>query len=118
MESQDKAGDGNLLDIDTFMSVDLRVGLIREVEDHPGADRLYIMKVDTGDRVRQIVAGLKPYMPPEELLGSRVVVVRNLQPARLRGEVSEGMILASDNGEGGVRLVRASDSASPGDRVR
>lgn len=118
VESQDKAGDGNLLDIDTFMSVDLRVGLVREVEDHPGADRLYIMKVDTGDRVRQIVAGLKPYMPPEELLGSRVVVVRNLQPARLRGEVSEGMILASDNGEGGVRLVRASDSASPGDRVR
>ena len=110
--------DGNFLEFDNFMSMDLRVGLIIEVEDHPGADRLYLMKVDTGDRVRQIVAGLKPYIPREELQGSRVVVVRNLKPAKLRGEISEGMILASDNGEGGVHLVKASEDSRPGDRVR
>jgi methionyl-tRNA synthetase len=121
-ESEDKTEnggeEGNLLNIDDFMAMDLRVGLIEDVEDHPGADRLYLMKVDTGDRVRQIVAGLKPYISRDELLGSRVVVVRNLKPARLRGEVSEGMILASDDGEGGVRLVRAAPGAGPGDRVR
>lgn len=116
--TQKDGEEGNLLDIEAFMAMDLRVGLIKEVEDHPGADRLYLMKVDTGDRVRQIVAGLKPYLGRDELLGSRVVVVRNLKPAKLRGEVSEGMILASDNGEGGVHIVRAAPDANPGDRVR
>ena len=86
---------GDEITIEEFKRVKLVVGKVLEVADHPGADKLCIMKVDTGDRVRQLVAGLKPYMNVEELQGMEVVVVANLRPAVLRGERSEGMLLAA-----------------------
>jgi len=105
------------LPFDRFMEIDQRIGIIREVHDVQGADKLYRMLVDTGDSTRQLVAGMKPYYTEEELIGRKVVVVVNLEPAKIRGVISDGMILASD-GPGGVHLLAPSDSAEPGDRVR
>lgn len=84
--------------IDQFKELNLRVAKILEVNAHPNADRLYVIKVDLGTEQRQIVAGIKAYHTPEQLLGKSVVVVAGLQPAVLRGVESQGMILATGVG--------------------
>ena len=90
----------DLINIQEFARVQLRVGRVLDVRDHPNANKLYIVDVDLGPELgkRQLVAGLKPYMPPEALKGTLVVVVTNLEPAILRGERSEGMLLAAQDG--------------------
>lgn len=80
---------------DEFKKMDVRIGKVLSVENHPKADKLYILKVDIGSEVRQIVAGLRPYMGPERLLNKHIVMIVNLQPAILRGVQSNGMILAA-----------------------
>ncbi len=82
------------------------VGKIIEVRDHPGADALYLMKVELGEKLgrKQVVAGLKKYYSPKELVNRRVVFVANIKPARLRGELSEAMVLAADDTENVVLL--------------
>ncbi len=79
-------------------ALDLRVAIVSEVKDHPQADKLYILKIDLGSEQRQLCAGLKPYYTKEELLGKHLVVVTNLKPTKLRGELSQGMLLAADSG--------------------
>jgi len=75
---------------------DLRTAIIKEVSEHPEADKLLKIKVDLGKEQRQIVAGLKPYYKdPQELVGKSIIVVTNLKPAKLRGEISQGMLLAA-----------------------
>jgi methionyl-tRNA synthetase len=101
---------------DEFSRMDMRVGLIREVHDIDGADKLYRLIVDMGDHSRQLVAGMKPFYPREELMGRKVVVLVNLRPVTLRGVKSEGMVLASD-GEG-VFLLDPGQEAEPGDTIR
>ncbi|RKY15261.1 MAG: methionine--tRNA ligase, partial [Planctomycetota bacterium] len=93
------------ISFEEFLRIEMRVGRVESVEDHPGADRLYILRVNIGDRTIQTVAGLKPYMSKEALKGRLVVVVVNLEPAMLRGVRSEGMILAAQEGERVVLLV-------------
>jgi methionyl-tRNA synthetase len=83
----------------------LRVGKIISVGNHPNADSLYLMKVDFGSLgVRQVVAGLKKYVPVDKLLNHKAVFCVNLKPAKLRGEMSEAMILAADDKEHVVPL--------------
>nr|MCS5533408.1 methionine--tRNA ligase subunit beta [Candidatus Poseidoniaceae archaeon] len=107
------------LDFETFMQVDLRVGKILNVEDHPNADRLYVVKLDDGSGVeRTICAGLKQYYQPEEMVGKSVVFVANLKPRPLRGVTSEGMMLAADDGQDGVRLVTIDGDIATGSQVR
>jgi methionyl-tRNA synthetase len=80
-------------------SLDLRIAVVTDVHDHAGADKLWILCVDLGTEKRQLCAGLKPYYPKkEDLLGRHLVVVTNLKAARLRGELSQGMLLAADDG--------------------
>lgn len=82
-----------------FQKLELKVGRIVEVSDHPNADKLFVMKFDVGGGdIRQSVAGLKGHYTAEELTGKAVVVVTNLQPARLRGVESQGMLLAAEAG--------------------
>jgi len=77
-------------------NLDLRVGKVLEVNDHPDADKLYILTVELGeDETRTLVAGLKNYYGKEELLGKNLIIVCNLKPAKLRGVVSRGMLLAA-----------------------
>ncbi len=98
-----------------FSVVDLRVAEVKEVKDHPNADKLYVLKIDLGSEERQLVAGLKKYYTPEELLGKHLVVVCNLKHAKLRGVESQGMLLAADNGED-VKILEA-PSSKPGSSV-
>jgi methionyl-tRNA synthetase len=97
--------------------VDLRVGKITEIIKHPKADKLFIEQVDMGDKTLQIVSGLVDHYTAEELLGKHIVVVTNLKAAKLRGELSQGMVLAAEDAEGTVGLVFA-PQAKPGERVR
>ncbi len=90
-------------------SLDLRVAVVTEVNDHPQADKLYVLKIDLGSEQRQLCAGLKPHYPKDELLGKHLVVVTNLKPAKLRGELSQGMLLAGDSGSV-VGVLNAPDS--------
>ncbi len=76
--------------------VDLRIGKIKKVKEHPNADKLYVTRVDIGDEERTLVAGLKPYYKKEEMEDKKVVVLANLEAATLRGIKSEGMMLAAE----------------------
>lgn len=112
---QDKAG---LISIDEFAKVQLRLGKVLEAGAIKGADKLLKLKVDLGeDQPRQIVAGIAQHYRPEELVGRQVVVVANLKPAKLRGEISQGMVLACV-AEGRVRLVAPEEELPPGSVVR
>ncbi|MEC8708021.1 MAG: methionine--tRNA ligase [Candidatus Thermoplasmatota archaeon] len=107
------------LDFETFMEVNLRVGRITSVADHPNADKLYVVKLDDGTAEgRTICAGLKEYYTPEEMEGKSVVFVENLKPRPLRGITSEGMMLAADDGAGCVKLITVDGDVSPGSQVR
>ena len=107
------------LEFETFMEVELRVGKIVNVEDHPNADRLYVVKLDDGtESQRTICAGIKEYYSSEDLMGKTVVFVANLKPRPLRGVVSEGMMLAADDGDGAVKLVTIDGDISTGSLVR
>jgi len=109
-------GSYRLLNPTDLSALNLKVGRVTEVLDHLGADKLYILKVDLGSETRQLCAGLKPYYPDRgDLLGKHLVVLTNLQPAMLRGEPSEGMLLAGDDGRD-VGILNPQRS-KPGDQV-
>lgn len=90
--------------IDEFKNFQFVVAQIKEVKEHPNADRLYVLKVDTGTEIKQLVAGIRNSYTPEQLIGRRVVVVNNLEPAVIRGEESRGMILAASD-ENGISVL-------------
>ena len=85
------------IDFETFTRIDLRVGTITAAEHHPDADRLLKLHLDDGsDQGRQICAGVRAwYAEPSALVGTQVVFVANLEPRTIRGEISQGMVLAS-----------------------
>ena len=80
---------------DDFAKVDLRVATVTAAELHPNADRLLKLQVDLGFETRQICAGIKGHYDPQQLIGKQVIVVANLQPRTIRGEPSNGMLLAA-----------------------
>ena len=84
-----------IIQYDDFAKLDLRIGTVKEVSDHPNADKLLVLQVDLGGETRQIVAGLKQYYAPEALLGRQIVMVTNLAPRKMRGLESQGMLLAA-----------------------
>jgi len=98
-----------------FEALDLRVGLVESVSDHPNADKLMVLNVNIG-RPIQLVAGLKAFYSKEELTGKKVVVITNLQPAKLRGVESQGMVLAAEAGDK-VKVLTPAGPSEPGDRV-
>ncbi len=75
------------------------VGTITRVEEPEGYDKLYLLEVDIGKERRKIVAGLKKYYTKEELLGKQILLVRNMKPKKIGKFVSQGMLLAAENGE-------------------
>ena len=88
-----------------FSKLDLRVGTILEAEKMPKANKLLVLKVDTGIDVRTIVSGIAEHFTPEEVVGKRVTVLVNLAPRALRGVESQGMILMTNNAEGKLVFV-------------
>ncbi len=98
--SKPEADADGLVSFDDFQRIQLRLATVKSVENHPKADKLYVLKLDVGDLgERQVVAGLKAYYEPTDLEGQTVAFVANLKPAKLRGVESQGMILAADNGD-------------------
>src|SRR5207245_6651903 len=91
---------------DDFAKLELRIATIVEAKVHPNADKLLVSQVDLGSEKKQICAGIRAYYPPEQLIGKQVVVVANLEPRPLRGEISQGMLLAAtDPASGRVVIV-------------
>ena len=82
-----------------FKRLDIRIGTVVGVERVPGSDKLYKMRVDVGDEVRQIVTGLVDWYTADELLGKVIAVVMNLKPAKIFGQWSYGMLLAAERGD-------------------
>ena len=88
-----------MITFEQFKEMDIRIAKITDVEDHPDADKLYVLTVETGDGTKKVVAGIKPYYTKEELAGRQVVVLNNMAPATIRGVQSEGMVLATKDSE-------------------
>lgn len=99
-----------------FKRLELVVGTVTSVEPHPNADKLYVLKVNIGTEERQLVAGLKQYYEPGQLDGKQLVIVANLEPAKLRGIESQGMLLAAQSGEE-VVIVSPERPLPPGSKV-
>jgi methionine--tRNA ligase beta chain len=99
-----------------WQNLDLRVAEVLEVEDHPDADKLYVLKIKIGEDERTIVAGVKKHYTKEELVGKKIVVLANLEPAVLRGVKSEGMLLAA-SGEDSVVLLSVDKDIESGSKI-
>lgn len=114
--STEPAPETPLVDYADFARLQLRTGVVRTAARHPNADRLLVLQVDTGDaELRQIVAGIAAFYEPETLVGKTIVVVVNLKPAKLRGVVSQGMLLAA--GEQAALLTTLLD-VPPGTAIK
>ncbi len=106
-----------MVSFDEFKRIELKVAKILEVEDIPGKDKLYKIKIDLGNEQRTIVAGIKPFYSKEELIGKNVIVVANLEPAVIAGVKSEAMLLAAKNKAGQYSLVTIEGDVEPGTEV-
>lgn len=115
-----------MANIEDFKKIELIVVQIKEVKEHPNADRLYVIQVETGKtmpntnpdgageplkEVRQVVAGIRKAYTPEQLIGRRAILVANLEPAVIRGEASNGMLLAASDANGMSLLMPDKDIA-------
>ncbi len=108
-----KLEDFDLYEHDPFASIDLRAAKVVQCEAHPNADKLLVLQIDVGILgQRQLVAGLAAFYTPEELVGQTICIVANLKPVQLRGQKSQGMLLAASNADGQTALV--SVQAEPG----
>jgi len=105
------------IDIEEFFKTDLRVAEVLTCEKVVKSKKLLLFTLDLGEEKRTVVSGIAQYYTPEELIGTKVVLVANLKPAKLCGIESQGMILCSDDGDG-VRLVRPDKDAVKGSRIR
>ena len=105
--------------IDDFLKLDLRVATVKSAAAHPNADKLLVLQLDDGSEGgRQICAGLRGIYEPEQLVGKQIVVVANLAPRKMRGETSQGMLLAaSDDGRSNVVLITPAGDIAAGSSV-
>jgi len=107
-----------MISIDTFGQVDLRVGQIMLAERVPNADKLLRLEVDLAEASpRQLLAGIAEWYAPEDLLGQKIIVVSNLQPRRMRGLESQGMLLAADAADGRPVLATVPQGTPNGARL-
>lgn len=105
--------------IEDFAKVELKVGVVKSAERIQGADKLLKIMVDIGDEVRQVLAGIALAYAPEDLVGRKVVVVTNLAPRKMRGQESNGMLLAASAGpDGKPVLCTFAEDIPPGAKVR
>jgi methionine--tRNA ligase beta chain len=87
----------------------IKVAKVTHAAAHPDADKLMVLQLDMGDEDRQIVAGVRQFYSPEDLIGRHILVLSNLKPVKLRGSLSQGMLLAAEH-EGKVKIIFADDS--------
>jgi methionyl-tRNA synthetase len=108
----------DLITYDEFMKVQLRTAEVIEAEKVPKSEKLLKLKVKLDNEERQVVAGIAKSYLPENLVGKKVVIVANLQPAKLMGLESKGMILAVESKDGSLEVLRVPDSVNNGTRVK
>ncbi|MFH6961178.1 methionine--tRNA ligase [Flavobacterium plurextorum] len=116
-ESKQPEPQKDLIQFEDFAKMDIRIGTILEAEKMPKANKLLVLKVDTGIDVRTIVSGIAESFSPEEIVGKRVSVLANLAPRALRGVESQGMILMTTNAEGKLVFVNPDADAPNGETV-
>lgn len=102
---------------DDFAKLDLRVATVLEAREHPNANKLLLLRIRVDEEEKQIVAGIRGHYEPSELVGRQVVVVNNLEEAMLRGEESQGMLLAA-SGDDSVILLRPDRECRPGVAIK
>jgi len=103
---------------DDFAKLDLRIATVLECRPHENADKLLVLQIDLGGEQRQICAGLRQHYTPEQLVGKQIVVVANLAPRMMRGQVSSGMLLAaSDLQSGRVIVLHPAEPLPAGSKV-
>ncbi len=103
---------------DDFAKIDLRVATVLECQPHPNADKLLLLKIDLGNEQRQLCAGLKQHYAPESLVGKQIIVVANLAPRTMRGQVSQGMLLAATDAQANrVIVLNPSEPVPAGSKV-
>lgn len=105
-----------MVSINEFREIDLRVATVEKAEPHPNADKLLVLQVSLGAEQRQIVAGIRAHYQPEELIGKQVVVVVNLETAKLRGLESQGMLLAASDDDR-IVILTPEKQVSPGAKI-
>ena len=111
--------DNNIIQIDDFMKVDLRVAKVEEASHVEGADKLLAIKLDLGDLgTKNVFAGIKSAYEPAELEGKLVVMVYNLAPRKMKFGISEGMILAASDSDGGIFVLSPDSGAQPGQKIK
>ena len=108
-----------IINYDDFAKLDLRVATVVECKPHPNADKLLVLQIElAGGERRQICAGLKAHYTPEQFLGKQVVVVANLAPRTMRGEISQGMLLAAnDPVSNKVVLIGPGETVAAGSKI-
>ncbi|MDP2922585.1 MAG: hypothetical protein Q8O30_02535 [Candidatus Omnitrophota bacterium] len=106
-----------MITYEDFSKLELRIGKIIEAEVHPNADKLYQLKVDIGEKIIQLVAGIRQFYSLEELKDKLVVVVTNLEPREIRGVLSEGMLLAA-HGSTGISILIPNSPVEPGSKIK
>ncbi len=106
-----------LISIEDFQRVKLRVAEVVDASLHPNANKLVVLRVKVGERTKQLVAGIRKDYRPEDLVGKRIIVADNLQPARLRGVESQGMLLAATDGDRVVLLTTDRPDVTSGSEV-
>jgi tRNA-binding protein len=107
---------GGMISIDAFRQIELKVATVKSAEPHPNADKLMVLQVDLGTEQRQICAGIRNHYTPEDLVGRQIVVVANLETAKLRGLESQGMLLAASDEER-VIFLTPEKPVQPGSKV-
>ena len=106
------------ISFDDFAKLDLRVAKVLECAPHPNADKLLVLKIDLGTEQRQICAGIKAHYDPAALVGRLIIVVANLAPRMMRGQESNGMLLAASNADHTrVILLQPDAEIEPGSKV-
>jgi methionyl-tRNA synthetase len=104
--------------IDDFYKTDLRVAKVLKAEKVEKADKLLKLEVQLGDEIRTVVSGIAKYYTPEEMVGRKVILVANLKPVKLRGILSQGMILAAEDDKGKLVLATVDQEIESGSQVR
>ncbi|WP_029166016.1 methionine--tRNA ligase [Aminiphilus circumscriptus] len=106
------------IEVEQFRNCEFRVASVLAVEPVPKADKLYKLELDLGYERRTIVSGIREFYAPEELVGRKIIVLCNLKPAKLRGVVSNGMLLAAETADGkGLALLTVDRDIAPGSRI-
>jgi methionyl-tRNA synthetase len=105
-----------MISIEEFRKIEIKVATIKHAEPHPNADRLMVLKIDLGSEERQLVAGIKEHYAAEDLIGRQIVVVANLEPAKLRGIESQGMLLAASDDDK-IVILNPEKPVGPGAKV-